>query len=32
MLLKPKGYKYWVTGGDELKIKEFLKNECYINI
>ena len=22
MLLKPKGYKYWVTGGDELKIKE----------
>ena len=22
MLLKPKGYKYWVTCGDELKLKE----------
>lgn len=22
MLIKPKGYKYWVTSGDELKIKE----------
>ena len=22
MLIKPKGYKYWVTSGDELKIQE----------
>lgn len=22
MLIKPRGYKYWVTSGDELKIKE----------
>ena len=22
MLIKPKGFKYWVTSGDELKIKE----------
>lgn len=22
MLIKPKGYKYWVISGDELKIKE----------
>ena len=22
MLIKPKGYKYWVTSEDELKIKE----------
>ena len=22
MLIKPKGYKYWETNGDELKIKE----------
>ena len=22
MLIKPKGYKYWLTSGDELKIQE----------